>query len=70
MAADLNQRVTELQVEALNLLFRQHGLPEICVWWAPGAEELHAAATLGPYGSLAAMGPYLGGNDSRETEIP
>jgi hypothetical protein len=37
MAADLNRPVTELLVEALNLLFRQHGLPEICMRWAPEA---------------------------------
>ena len=36
LSADLDRPVTELQVDALNLLFRAHGLPEIATKWMPG----------------------------------
>jgi hypothetical protein len=38
LAADLDRPVTELQVDALNLLFRAHGLPEIATKWMPKGE--------------------------------
>jgi hypothetical protein len=35
LATELDKPVTELQVDALNLLFRFHGLPEIATKWVP-----------------------------------
>jgi hypothetical protein len=34
LATELDKPVTDLQVDALNLLFRSHGLPEIATKWA------------------------------------
>jgi hypothetical protein len=33
LATELDKPVTDLQVDALNLLFRSHGLPEIASKW-------------------------------------
>jgi hypothetical protein len=33
LATELDKPVTDLQVDALNLLFRSHGLPEIATKW-------------------------------------
>jgi hypothetical protein len=33
LATELDRPVTELQIDALNLLFRAHGLPEIATKW-------------------------------------
>ena len=33
LATELDKPVTDLQVDALNLLFRAHGLPEIATKW-------------------------------------
>jgi hypothetical protein len=35
LAAELDKPVTDLQVDALNLLFRFHELPEIATKWVP-----------------------------------
>jgi hypothetical protein len=38
LATELDRPVTELQIDALNLLFRAHGLPEIATKWLPGGD--------------------------------
>ena len=38
LAVELDRPVTELQIDALNLLFKAHGLPEIATKWTPRGE--------------------------------
>jgi hypothetical protein len=40
LATELDRPVTELQIDALNLLFRAHGLPEIATKWMPGGDAV------------------------------
>jgi hypothetical protein len=35
LAIDKDKPVSELQCEAINLLFAKHGLPQIAVRWTP-----------------------------------
>jgi hypothetical protein len=36
LAIDKDKPVSELQCEAINLLFAKHGLPQIAKRWSPG----------------------------------
>src|SRR5438067_770743 len=57
LAAELDRPVTELQVDALNLLFRAHGLPEIATKWTPGGESLYSAVVNEMVGPPPPRGP-------------
>jgi hypothetical protein len=36
LSTELEVPITDLQIEALNLLFKKHGRPEIAARWQPG----------------------------------